>query len=82
MEFLSIPFFCCVVITFVLYYARTGHRWQHALLLVSSMVFVGYYDFTYLLYALGITFFTFYAGKLLHKKRGARAFSEAASQIP
>ncbi len=73
MEFLSIPFFCCVVITFVLYYARTGHRWQHALLLASSMVFVGYYDFTYLLYALGITFFTFYAGKLLHKKRGAKA---------
>lgn len=70
MEFLSIPFAALISFTFILYYAFGNRRWQHALLLLSSVVFIGYYHIVYLIYALGITIFTFYTGKLIHKKVG------------
>ena len=72
MEFLSIPFVVCLVLTFVLYYMRTGRRWQHGVLLLASCVFIGYYHLVYLLFALGITLLTFYAGLWLHRKRDTR----------
>ena len=72
MEFLSIPFVVCLVLTFVLYYMRTGRRWQHGVLLLVSCVFIGYYHLVYLLFALGITLLTFYAGLWLHCKHDTR----------
>ena len=66
MEFLSIPFVLCMASTFLLYYARTSRRWQHAILLAASVVFIGYYHLSYLAVALGITIFTFLMGKWLH----------------
>ena len=65
MEFLSIPFSICLILTFVLYYAHVQRQWQRGVLLVSSAVFIGYYDIVYLLYTLGITLFTFYYGRFL-----------------
>jgi alginate O-acetyltransferase complex protein AlgI len=75
MEFLSIPFTVFIVITILLYYAGKGKRWQHGLLLTASIIFIGYYHLQYLLYAIGITLFTFYAGKLLHKKKEDKSAS-------
>lgn len=75
MEFLSIPFTLFFVITFILYYAKRGKQWQHALLLAASVVFIGYYHLSYLLYAIGITLFTFYAGRLLHQQRQSKQAS-------
>ena len=66
MEFLSLPFLVCMAATFVLYYARGTRRWQHAVLLLASMVFIGYYHLSYLLMASGITVFTFLLGKKVH----------------
>lgn len=69
MEFLSIPFTIFIAISFILYYVKNDRRWQHALLLIGSTVFIGYYHPMYLAYAFGITLFTFYSGRLIHSKR-------------
>lgn len=53
-------------ITFVLYYATDRRRYQHALLLMASCVFIGYYHWIYLLVAAAITVFTFLIGKRIH----------------
>lgn len=66
MEFLSLPFVACMIITFALYYARTSRRWQHAVLLAASMVFIGWYHIAYLLIAVAVSTFTFFVGKKLH----------------
>src|SRR5574344_987230 len=68
MEFLSIPFTVFIIVAFILYYCNEGRRWQHALLLTASVVFIGYYHLMYLAYAFSITLFTFYAGRLLHRQ--------------
>lgn len=67
MEFLSIPFAVCMTITFILYYLRRSRRWQHCILLAASAVFIGYYHLAYLIVAAGVTLFTFFAGKWIHK---------------
>jgi D-alanyl-lipoteichoic acid acyltransferase DltB (MBOAT superfamily) len=67
MEFLSLPFVAFIIVTFLLYYIKSNRRLQHILLLTASIVFIGYYNWAFLIYALGITTFTFVAGKLLHK---------------
>lgn len=72
MEFLSLPFAICMALTFVVYYARQRRGWQHGVLLVSSMSFIGYYHLAYLLVALAITVFTFMMGKYLHAVTGTR----------
>jgi len=68
MEFISIPFVTCMLVTFILYYAFRKRRQQHAVLLLASVVFIGYYHLAYLLTAVGITLFTFYAGSRIHAK--------------
>lgn len=73
MEFLSIPFVICMAVTFVLYYACGTRRWQHAVLLLASMVFIGYYHLSYLVIASGITVFTFFMGKKIHATLGTPA---------
>ena len=73
MEFLSIPFVCCMAVTFLLYYLRQERCWQHAVLLVASMVFIGYYHPIYLLTASAFTVFTFLWGRLIHKTLDSRA---------
>lgn len=73
MEFLSIPFVCCMAITFLLYYLRQERGWQHTILLVASMVFIGYYHPVYLLIASAITVFTFFWGRIIHANLGTRA---------
>ena len=73
MEFLSIPFVCCMAITFLLYYLRQERGWQHTVLLVASMVFIGYYHPVYLLIASAITVFTFFWGRIIHANLGTRA---------
>ena len=73
MEFLSLPFVVCMTLTFILYYAKPTLRWQHGVLLLASMVFIGYYHIAYLLIAAGITVFTFLAGKQIHKTLNTRA---------
>ena len=67
MEFISIPFVACMVLTFVFYYARTSRRWQHIVLLAASCIFIGYYHPAYFLTAAAITLFTFFAGKGIHR---------------
>ena len=67
MEFISIPFVACMVLTFVFYYARTSRRWQHIVLLAASCIFIGYYHTAYFLTAAAITLFTFFAGKGIHR---------------
>lgn len=67
MEFISIPFVACMVLTFVLYYARTSRQWQHLVLLLASCAFIGYYHLSYLLVAIAVTVFTFFAGKWIHR---------------
>lgn len=73
MEFLSIAFSITLFISFVLYYIKANKAWQRVVLLGTSAVFISYYHWQYLIFALGITFFTFYMGKLLHKKSGTKA---------
>ena len=73
MEFLSIPFVCCMAITFLLYYLRQERGWQHTVLLVASMVFIGYYHPVYLLIASAITVFAFFWGRIIHANLGTRA---------
>lgn len=72
MEFLSLPFFGCMLLTFVLFYARQDVRWRRWLLLVASCVFIGYYHLAYLVIAVAITLFTFYSGRLIHRHLGTR----------
>lgn len=68
MEFLSIPFVVCMTATFLLYYLRSSsRRWQHCVLLLASCVFIGYYHLTYLWVVLGVTVFTYFAGKTIRK---------------
>ena len=55
-----------MLVAFILYYAFRKRRQQHAVLLLASVVFIGYYHLTYLLTAVGITLFTFYAGRRIH----------------
>ena len=55
-----------MLVTFILYYAFRKRRQQHAVLLLASVVFIGYYHLAYLLTAVGITLFTFYAGRRIH----------------
>ena len=73
MEFLSIAFSITLFISFVLYYIKANKAWQRVVLLGTSAVFISYYHWQYLIFALGITLFTFYMGKLLHKKSGTKA---------
>lgn len=67
MEFISIPFVVCMIITFIIYYAKCSKTWQHAVLLLSSVVFIGYYHIAYLIIAAGITVFTFFMGRWIHR---------------
>lgn len=67
MEFLSIPFAVCMAATFLLYYLSSNRKWQHAILLIASCVFIGYYHLSYLFVVLGVTVFTFFAGKAIRK---------------
>lgn len=67
MEFLSIPFAVCMAATFLLYYLSSNRKWQHAILLIASCVFIGYYHLSYLFVVLGVTVFTFFAGKAICK---------------
>lgn len=67
MEFLSIPFGICMIVTFILYYLRKDRKWQHIILLLASFVFIGYYHFSYLVVASAVTVFTFFAGKAIRR---------------
>lgn len=73
MEFLSLPYVVLIIFAFVLYYAKANYHWQRAVLLLSSVVFIGYYHLMYLCVAVGIALFTYYAGRLLYSKRGTKA---------
>lgn len=73
MEFLSIPFVLLIFCTFLLYYAKTNYNWQRSVLLLSSVIFIGYYHFIYLVIAVGMALITYYAGRLLYIKRETKA---------
>ena len=62
-----------MAITFLLYYLRQERGWQHTILLVASMVFIGYYHPVYLLIASAITVFAFFWGRIIHANLGTRA---------
>ena len=72
MEFLTLPFVALFGVTLLLYYVRCSKAWQHGILLIASSVFIGYYHWQYLVVALGITFFTFYMGKAIHRYLNSR----------
>ena len=72
MEFLTLPFVALFGVTLLLYYVRCSKAWQHAILLIASSVFIGYYHWQYLVVALGITLFTFYMGKAIHRYLNSR----------
>lgn len=50
-----------------MYYLSSNRKWQHAILLIASCVFIGYYHLSYLFVVLGVTVFTFFAGKAICK---------------
>ncbi|KGI60081.1 MBOAT family protein [Prevotella sp. S7 MS 2] len=68
MEFLSIPFFCCMFLAFILFYAKAERQWQRGVLLLSSCVFIGYYHIVYLIFAVAMSLVTFVWGRWLHRK--------------
>ncbi len=72
MEFLTLPFVALFGVTLLLYYVRCSKAWQHAILLIASSIFIGYYHWQYLIVALGITLFTFYMGKAIHRYLNSR----------
>lgn len=72
MEFLSIPFSCTLILAFILYYIKENKDWQRFVLLATSVVFVGFYHWQYLVSAIGITLLTFYMGKWIHKSLGTK----------
>ena len=72
MEFLTLPFVALFSVTLLLYYVRCSKAWQHAVLLIASSIFIGYYHWQYLIVALGITLFTFYMGKAIHRYLNSR----------
>jgi alginate O-acetyltransferase complex protein AlgI len=67
MEFITFPCICLVLVTFVLYYARKDIQWQKIILLISSTFFIAYYHILFIIAAIGISLFTFYAGKCIVK---------------
>ncbi len=67
MEFLTFAFVALFGATFLLYYAHIGRRWQHGVLLAASFTFIAWYHWQYLAVAAGITLFTFYMGRALHR---------------
>ncbi|MFC2474987.1 MAG: MBOAT family protein, partial [Prevotella sp.] len=73
MEFLTLPFVMLFGVTLLLYYASSSRVWQHAVLLLSSCVFIAFYHWQYLVVALGITLFTFYMGRAVHRRLNSRA---------
>ena len=52
MEFLTLPFVTLFGVTLLLYYASSSRVWQHAVLLLSSCVFIAFYHWQYLVVAL------------------------------
>ena len=72
MEFLTLPFVALFGVTLLLYYVCCSKAWQHAILLIASSIFIGYYHWQYLVVALGITLFTFYMGKAIHRYLNSR----------
>lgn len=75
MEFLSIPFFCCMLVVFILYYAKAERQWQRGVLLLSSCIFIGYYHIVYLIFAIAMSLVTFVWGRWLHCKADTRQAS-------
>jgi alginate O-acetyltransferase complex protein AlgI len=73
MEFLSIPYAVLIVLAFMLYYAKSSYNWQRMVLLLTSVIFIGFYHLMFLAVAVGITLLTFYTGRLLSAKRGKRS---------
>ncbi len=73
MEFLTLPFVTLFGVTLLLYYTSSSRAWQHAVLLLSSCVFIAFYHWQYLVVALGITLFTFYMGRAVHRHLNSRA---------
>ena len=73
MEFVSLPFAAGLVVVFVLYYLFPNRRWQRALLLMASAAFISYNSLVHLAFAVGITLFSFYAGRLLARKINRRS---------
>lgn len=67
MEFLSIPFSFTIILSFILYYIKENKNWQRFVLLATSFVFIGFYHWQYLVYAIGITLFTYYTAHWLYK---------------
>ena len=72
MEFLSIPFSFTIIISFILYYIKENKNWQRFVLLATSFVFIGFYHWQYLVYAIGITLFTYYTAHWLYKNVNTR----------
>ncbi len=72
MEFLTFAFVALFGITFLLYYARPSRAWQHGVLLAASSIFIAYYHWQYLAVAAGVTLFTFYMGRWLHRSLDTR----------
>ena len=72
MEFLSIPFSFTIILSFILYYIKENKNWQRFVLLATSFVFIGFYHWQYLVYAIGITLFTYYTAHWLYKNVNTR----------
>jgi alginate O-acetyltransferase complex protein AlgI len=81
MEFLSLPFISLLCIAFVAYYVGRGLLWQKMVLLLSSCIFIGYYHLLYLVVALAIAVFTFFAGHFIarHKETPTASYALLAS---
>ncbi|MFZ1236739.1 MAG: MBOAT family O-acyltransferase [Prevotella sp.] len=63
MNFLSLPFLALMIFVVTLYFAKSDRRWQHSVLIVANMTFIGYYHISYLIVSVLVTLFTFIVGK-------------------
>lgn len=64
MPFMSFEFVVLLMLCFILYYSM-GNRYKQGVLLLSSFIFIGYYNWAFLLTAVSISLFTFVLAKAL-----------------
>jgi alginate O-acetyltransferase complex protein AlgI len=77
MEFLSLPCICLIAVAFITYYLKKDLLWQKLVLLSASIIFIAYYHILYIIAAVSIALFAFYAGKYIAKHKETKTASVA-----
>jgi len=74
MSFISLEFIFFFCICFFAYYL-VGRSYQKYVLLLSSCVFIGYHQLSFLLVAMGVTLFSYIAARHIEKARNQKYFT-------